>query len=543
MAAVRGRTRMRAVVTVLSVGAMVAGVTGTAVARQDTARLAPADVDATQDVAWGDCDQETLAEVAQDQRNLYSCATYRVPIDHDNAALGTVDLALLRRTAADPEARIGSLFLNPGGPGGAGRTMPMAAESFFERPVLDRFDIIGFDPRGVGQSNAVRCFTTAEDAEDVLGSQVSVPVSRQDISRTLGAYRDYAQFCQRNSDALLGHMSTRAVARDLDLLRAAVGDEKLTYVGFSYGTLVGATYANLFPQRARALVLDGNVDPQLRTNDGRRYDRERARGFEIALDAFFRECQQVGERCAFSPGQPQQKFDNLRNHLRGQPIPLPGGKDLDLAAFINGVAGSLYSPRSFTGLAQDLQDLHDVVNVPEGTAAKTLAEDDLQTVLDPGADPRFDVRPDSKYTADDAYFAVNCSDKRFRHTLDELPAIAGQWEKESPVFGRAQAFADPAGCPVWPDAAKPGAYRGPWNAKTENPVLVIGNYYDPATQYEFSERMASRLGYARLLSVDAFGHCILGGSAGVDRATTEYLVDLTVPAPGQVYEADSPPFG
>lgn len=542
MAAVWGRTRARAVVALLAAGTMVAGIPAAAGAQQAHDGPVAAEVGAVDEVAWGDCDEETLAGVAQDQRALYSCATYRVPIDHDNAALGTIDLALLRRAAADPDARIGSLFVNPGGPGGPGRTMPMGAEQYFEQPVIDRFDIIGFDPRGVGESNPVRCFTTAEDADEVLGGHVAVPVSQQEMSRTLAIYRDYAQFCDRNSGVLLRHMSTKAVARDLDLLRAAVGDEQLTYVGFSYGTLLGATYANLFPQRSRALILDGNVDPKLRTSDGRRYDGERAGGFEVALDAFLRECEQVRERCAFSPGQPRQKFDELRGHLRRQPIPLPGGTDLDLTAFTNGVAGALYSAEALPSLAKDLQSIHDVVSTPEGVQPKTLTEDDLRVVLEPGIDPRFDARPDSKYLADDAYFAVNCADKPFRHSHDELPALAGQWEDESPVFGRAQAFADPAGCPVWPADTKADAYRGPWNAKTANPVLVIGNYYDPATQYTFSERMASQLGYARLLSVDAFGHCILGDSTGVDKAATEYLLNLTVPDSGQVYEADKAPF-
>nr|WP_232376096.1 alpha/beta hydrolase [Amycolatopsis aidingensis] len=498
-------------------------------------------------VQWGECAESALETVPEEQRGQFGCATYRVPMDHDNAAAGTVDLALMRRAAGKPDARIGSLFLNPGGPGGSGRTLPVLADQLFEPRVLERFDIIGFDPRGVGKSSSVRCFTTEEDAYDVLGKQVPVPLERQRISDVLHAYQEYGEFCAANTGALLNHLSTKDVARDLDLLRAAVGDERLNYVGFSYGTLIGATYANLFPDKARAMVLDGNVDPALRTTDSTRYERERAKGFEIALEAFLTECEQVRQRCAFSEGRPKQKFTELRERLRREPIELPDGDTVDINAFTGGVAGALYSPHAFPGLAQDLQRLYEVLHPPQEAEPadpepSAPARNDLSTLLDPAENSRYDVRPDSPYTSQDAYLGVNCSDKRFGHAQERVPELAGEWERELPTFGRIQAFSDAAGCPAWP-VREPDAYRGPWNRSTEHPVLVIGNYYDPATQYAFAERMADQLGFARLLSVDAFGHCILGNSAELDSATADYLVDLKVPGPGQVYEPDTHPFG
>ncbi|MGW4062505.1 alpha/beta hydrolase [Amycolatopsis sp. NPDC004747] len=530
--------RSFALVGTLVAGAVLAAPAGTAAAAEDAA-VKPAAVGATPAVAWGACGSEVLAGVPADQLELYSCARYRVPIDHDNASLGTIDIALLKRAARTPDKRVGSLFLNPGGPGGPGLTLPIAGEAIFRPQVLDRFDLIGFDPRGVGDSNPLRCFTTQEDADEVFAAQIGVPISRAEISGTLASYRDYGRFCKNNAGALLNHMSTKDVVRDLDTLRAAVGDRKLNYVGFSYGTLIGSTYTAMFPKQSRAIVIDGNVDPALRTSDGVQYDRERAQGFEIALDGFLKRCDQVGERCAFSDGNPRAKFDELREYLRKQPITLPGAAPLDISRFTGGVSSALYSPARFASLAADLQKLYTAIH-PAGAQAQALQAAQL-SVLNSGKQGLADQKPDSPYTSDDSYFAVNCADKPFRIRQEQVPEIAAKWERESRTFGRYQVFSDTAACPVWP-ARNPDAYRGPWRAKTDVPVIVVGNYYDPATQYKFAQRMAAELGNTRLLSVDAFGHCILGDALGVDQAVADYLTDLKVPANGQVFQPNVQPF-
>jgi pimeloyl-ACP methyl ester carboxylesterase len=529
--------RTVALVGAFAASAALVGQPGTAVAAQDVAAMA-AQVSATGPVEWGTCSAATLAGVAAGDVKLYSCATYRVPIDHDNSALGTIDIALMKRSALTPDKKIGSLFLNPGGPGGSGLTMAIAAGGIFQAKVLERFDSIGFDPRGVGASNPLRCFTTQEDADEVFNAQVSVPLTRAEISGTLASYQDYGQFCKKNAGSLLKHMSTKDVVRDLDVLRAAVGDQKLSYVGFSYGTLIGSTYAAMFPNQSRAIVIDGNVDPALRTSDGLQYDRERARGFEIALDGFLRRCKVAVAKCAFSSGQPREKFDELRTYLRQQPIKLPDGTTFDITAFTGAVAGALYSASAFPGLAEDLQALYDNIHPPAARAQSPQAVG-LKTLRSAG-NGRIDAG-DSPYTGDDSYLGVNCSDKKFTHNQEQLPAIAAKWEQESPTFGRYQAFSDSAGCPVWPNK-NPDVYRGPWRVSTENPVVVIGNYYDPATRYLFAQRMARELGNSRLISVDAFGHCILGDSAGADKATADYLVDLKAPGQGQVYTPNVQPF-
>jgi pimeloyl-ACP methyl ester carboxylesterase len=369
-----------------------------------------------------------------------------------------------------------------------------------------------------------------------------LPVTRQEERGTLDALRDYGRFCANFAGPLLEELSTEYVARDLDLLRAAVGDAQLSYVGFSYGTLIGATYVNLFPNRSRAIVLDGNVDPDLRLHDGLDYDRQRTNGFEISLDAFLQRCDAVGESCAFSEGDPRAKFDELRNHLRHNgPITLPDGTVVALDVFTDSVAGTLYDMTALADLAEALQGLYDVIHPPATVQRKVLSSEAVQTLVNNQKLGTRDIRPDTPYSSDDSYPAVNCTDKPFRNNANRVPSIADQWERQMATFGRFLAWADPAICPNWPLRNR-DVYSGPWNRRTPNPVLLYGNYYDPATQYEFSRRMARELGNAQLVSADSFGHTILGFSTCTDTIATNYLVSLRLPGPGTVCHPNTPPF-
>lgn len=523
---------------VIAVSAIVSGVLSVPVGAQ------PAEV-AVSGVEWGPCSAADLKDVPADQLKLYSCGALRVPIDHDNAELGTIDIAMMRRSATKPESRIGSIFINPGGPGGSGRRWAVAFAGRTKPEVAERFDTIGFDPRGVGLSNPLRCFTTNEDATEVNGRQKSVPRSATEISETLGSLRDYGRHCGRNAGALLNHMSTKDVVRDLDAMRAAVGDRKLTYVGFSYGTLIGATYANMFPNRVRALVLDGNVDPALRTSDGLRYDQERSMGFEIALKAYLDACA-ASDKCAFGQGDPHTKFVELRDHVVKSPIELTDGKKITISSLTDAVAGALYSQVRFAPLAVELDKAHKAVT---GQDLAPLSMDDLPLLSNPPKANRDEVPLDealisarTPYVGDDSYAAVNCSDKLYeQHDQSEIPAIAGRWERRSATFGRTHAFGDPALCSVWP-VDEPDAYRGPWNRHTDVPIVVVGNLYDPATQYEFSRRMADQLSNARLVSVDMIGHCALGRSATLDEEIARYLLTQQPPEDNQTHKANIAPF-
>jgi pimeloyl-ACP methyl ester carboxylesterase len=494
-------------------------------------------------VVWGECAAVDISNVPPAERFRFSCANYVVPLDYDRPNRGTINLALMRRAANDQTRRIGSLFLNPGGPGGSGYRLPTIAQLIVQSAVTDRFDVVGFDPRGVARSTPLRCFATQEDADAVFGRMALMPITKQEERDTLDALRDYGRFCDRFAGPLLQEMSTENVARDLDRLRAGVGDRQLNYLGFSYGTLLGATYVNLFPNRSRAIILDGNVDPKLRLHDGLEYDRQRTAGFEIALDAFLRTCDSVGSACAFSDGSPRAKFDELRTYLRHTgPITLPDGSVVAIDTFTDVVAGTLYDLTALDELAAALQELYDVIHPPAVAQRRSRsAAQSMQALLGNAKQAKLDIRPDTPYTSDDSYSAVNCTDKPFRHRPGQVPSIADQWERQMPTFGRYLAWADPAICPTWPLENR-DVYSGPWNRRTPNPVLVYGNYYDPATQYEFARRITRQLGNARLVSADAFGHTILGFSACTDAIATDYLITLTVPRPGIVCQPDIPPF-
>jgi pimeloyl-ACP methyl ester carboxylesterase len=327
------------------------------------------------------------------------------------------------------------------------------------------------------------------------------------------------------------------------MMRAGVGDAQLNYLGFSYGTLIGATYVNLFPKRSRAIILDGNVDPNLRLHDGLEYDRQRTNGFEISLDAYLKRCDAVGEACAFSDGDPRAKFDELRNHLRRiGPITLPDGTVVPLDLFTDLVAGTLYSPDDLAPLAALMQAMWDVIHPPAIAASATaLSAETVSTLRANAKYAKLDIRPDTPYTSDESYPGVNCTDKPFPKRPNQIPSIADKWERQMPTFGRYLAWADPAICASWP-LDRRDVYSGPWNKRTPNPVLVYGNYYDPATQYEFSRRMTRELGNAMLVSADAFGHTILGFSDCTDRIATNYLTELRLPGPGTVCPPNNQPF-
>jgi pimeloyl-ACP methyl ester carboxylesterase len=520
---------------------VVALVTGVIGLTAPTAVAAPARAKAPAPITWSQCPASELNGVPTNELPQYSCADYAVPLDHDKPQLGTINIALMRRAANNQAARIGSLFLNPGGPGGSGFGMPKAGARIFEPQVLDRFDLIGFDPRGVARSTPLRCFATQEDADAVFGRMAPLPVTAREEADTLKALKDYGQFCQRFAGPLLEHMSTKDVARDLDVLRQAVGDQKLTYVGFSYGTLLGATYVNMFPNKLRAIILDGNVDPNLRLHDGVEYDRQRTGGgFEYSLNNYLALCDVAGPTCSFS-GDAAAKYAALRDHLRNEgPITLSDGTVVDEATFTGTVAGALYSPSVFQALADLLQELWSAIQ-PGARVAITANAGTLKALQGSTQQGRADILPDTPYTSDDSYYAVNCSDKPFNNRPSGVPALADKWERQMPFMGRYLAWGDPAACPTWP-VRHPDRYTGPWNRRTDTTVLLFGNYYDPATQYEFARRMSRELGNAQLVSVDSFGHCILGDSKCTDLIAADYLVNLKLPGPGTVCHPDVQPF-
>ncbi|MFE1509368.1 alpha/beta hydrolase [Streptomyces sp. NPDC058726] len=464
----------------------------------------------------------------------FDCATAKVPLDHTDPGGRTIELAVVKRKATGPGRRIGTLFFNPGGPGGPGTVqMPQNYESF-PREVRERFDIVSWDPRGVGSSTAVNCFANLEEAAGWSASHAAgFPVGEEERAAFTASHEELGRRCEQRDPGLLRHVSTHDTARDLDLLRAAVGEDRLNYLGISYGTMLGATYANLFPGRVRAMILDSNWDPRAWTDnasdeDARLTSFQRLgsdRGAAATLDQFLTLCGSAGTgRCAFSAGSPEatgDKFDELVRRLRERPV-----DGWTYAGTVADVVNSLYIVHpGWTRLAGRLQDLW------QGRAPEPAPFPPPPAVPDP-----------SPYVGEEQSTAVFCGDSPnprdpgAYHALEEMSAArAGD-------LGRFWVWAT-AGCASWPAVAA-HRYRGPWDTPTAHPVLVIGTTYDPSTPYSGAQAMAGALADARLLTHHGHGHTALFNPSGcVQSHESRYLVDGTLPPPGATCEQDTPPFG
>jgi pimeloyl-ACP methyl ester carboxylesterase len=499
---------------------------------------------------------------AETRQSGFECTTAQVPLDYGEPHGSTIDLAVIRHRATDPANRIGALFFNPGGPGGAGTKDLPAWIELFPAEVRERFDIVSWDPRGIGASTAVQCFPTAEAEQDFFANvPEGFPVDSAEERAWIHAYARFGQLCgQRNGD-LLAHVSTPESAKDLELLRRAVGARQLNYRGVSYGTLLGATYANLFPSKVRAMVLDGNVDAVAWTNGGRKHtflstslrlgsDKASAK----TLNAFLTLCGQAStEQCAFSAGSAsatRAKWATLLHRLRQQPVTIDG-QTITYAAVVSGMGGVLYTsqaepgfPTAFPGwtaFATVLQTLWtssdpgDPVSAPEAAASSILN-------AGPGSDgPSPAAGTEQTYSSDKQGLAVQCSDSpnpRHPGTFRALDAIS---YARAGAIGPSWSWGDEP-CASWPARAA-ARYVGPWNRPTANPVLVIGNTFDPATPYEGAVAMADELARARLLTVDGYGHTVLLNPSACAKAyESSYFVDGTLPPPGTVCQQDQQPF-
>ncbi len=433
------------------------------------------------------------------------CARLEVPIDDAVPDGPTIELGLTRIPARGP--RIGSLVVNPGGPGASGVEFVVAAAAAFPPRVRDRFDIVGFDPRGVGSSAAVDC-TDDLDGFYALDFDPDDEHERRALEAGGAAFADS---CARAGGALLPYLSTARTARDLDRIRAALGDEQLTYVGYSYGTYLGALYAEQFPDRVRALVLDGAIDPDLDAADSA---VEQALGFEGSLEAFLRWCTR-GDRCAFSgDGDPGDAYDELRRRAEAGEIASPEGR-LNGTLFDLGVATLLYSGRvAWPALANSL-------DAASGGSGRTMLG---------YADSYTGREPDGTYSAaQESFFAISCLDGPAFGGVEGLRAIEAAAGRAAPRLGRS-IVNNSIPCAFWP---VPTEAREPWRAPRTRPILVLGTTKDPATPLAWARSLTRALGSARLVVVDGFQHTAFAtGSACVDGLVARYLVELELPRRG-----------
>ncbi|GFH38332.1 alpha/beta hydrolase [Streptomyces pacificus] len=459
----------------------------------------------------------------------FDCATAGTPLDHRRPAGPTLDLAVIRHRATGPGPRLGTLFFNPGGPGVPGtEALPQWYELFPEE-LRQRFDIASWDPRGAGESTSVRCFPTTEAAYRWLERiPFGFPAGDGETKAWIDAYTELGRLCEQRDPRLLRHVSTADTARDLDRLRQAVGDERLSFLGVSYGSFLGATYANLFPERVRAMVLDGNIDPKAWV-DGGPTARPRLSTFlregvdlgsAATLRQFLDHCGRASaDRCAFSAGSPaatRAKFDGLMLRLQER-----AQGAWTYARTVSTVFGGLYSvDPGWYELAWALEDLWDR-RPPQEPAAPE------------GPLP---------YPAFEQIDAIRCSESPNPRDPLRFPELAEFGYGRAGDLGRAVAWASEP-CATWPATAA-SAYTGPWNRLTAHPVLVVNTRYDPATPYQGALAMTRQLARARLLTVEGYGHSsLVNPSLCVDDYERRYLVDGVLPPEGTVCGQDMRPFG
>jgi len=437
------------------------------------------------------------------------CAQLTVPLDYAAPAGRTLRLALIRTHATG--ARLGSLVVNPGGPGGSGYDFVRDSSGVFSDTVRARFDIVGFDPRGVGKSSGIDC--TTDGQLDAFLHDDPVPDTQAARDAYTRDSRTFAANCGKGAQAaLLPHVGTVEAARDLDVLRAALGEAKLTYFGYSYGTYLGATYAQLFPTRVRAAVLDGPLDPGL---DLVAFVQGQAMSFDLELDRWFAWCTAAnGCGLAGSGGRTvQQRFDAVEAGVRATPL-VVGRRSVGAGEFSYGVAYAMYSRSLWPQLATAM------VAAEAGDGAALLGLSDSYTERDSAGH-----YPDTT----DANYAVNCLDHRGPRTEQAWADAAKAVEGAAPRLGAAIVY-NTLPCAYWPVPARPALSI---TAAGAPPILVIGTTHDPATPYAWAKALAGDLASGVLLTRDGDGHTAYGpGAPCVVAAADRYLVSLAAPAAG-----------
>jgi pimeloyl-ACP methyl ester carboxylesterase len=468
----------------------------------------------------------------------FECATVRAPLDYDRPRGRRISLALSRLPASQPDDKIGSLLINPGGPGGSGVDFVRdLGPLLFSEEVRARFDLVGFDPRGIIRSSPLICFASLEEALSVL-PPFFFPLTPEEEAVVEQLDGQLNSACQQRGGPIVDHMATADVARDLDLLRRAVGDRRLTYVGYSYGSFLGVTYANLFPRRVRALVVDGVLDPIAWTTG--RGDEAETQPFstrersdassQATLEEFFRLCDEAGPAgCAFAP-QAAARFAALAERLRAAPVEITDPQTGEKFPFayqdlIGTALGAMFDSASWLDFAAFLAEVE--------AAASPAALGKALRALGTGGEPPY---PNFVEGAP----AVFCSDSVNPDDHSDWSRAGARADERFGYFGRPWTWLS-SPCAVW-EGFDADRYLGPFDAETANPVLVVGNRFDPATPYEGAQLVHELLDDSRLLTVEGWGHTSPFLSRCADETVSRYLLDGTTPGESTTCTQDFAPF-
>lgn len=451
-----------------------------------------------QKLTWAPCDSG------------FDCTTVRSPLDWSDPAKGEVKLSVIRHRATDATA-LGSLLTNPGGPGASGVALIRDSLSFAVGAALQKsYDVIGFDPRGVGESTAVKCYDSSAMDAYLFDIPADPRGSAGWTADLVAGHKSFAQACEANSAGILPYITTDNAARDLDLLRAVMGDKKLNYLGYSYGTFLGATYAKLFPQRVGRLVLDGALDPSVSSLD---VSTTQAIGFESALRAYMASCLK-GNGCPFTGSVDEAMADlgTLLASVDRTPQRNSDGRMLGADSLVTAIVASLYSQDSWTYLTKALTD---VLKGNPGVAFQL-------------ADFYYSRDASGAYTdnSTEAFRAYNCMDYPDDATQAQKDASNATIAAKAPTIAPYWSGPDP--CDEW--STPPTGVREKITADGAAPIVVIGTTNDPATPYTWAVSLAGQLSSGVLITRVGEGHTGYNkGNSCVDSAVDAYFLKGTVP--------------
>ena len=447
---------------------------------------------------WSECDNA-------EPDSLVTCSTLEVPYDYADPSVGSFSLFVKKRSVEDPTKRIGSLLVNPGGPGFGGSSLADDAYYYFSSDLLERFDIIAWDPRGTGETTpAVDCV----DSYDEYFGLDSPPDDDAEIQALIDASQKFNDECLANSGEILPYISTAASARDMNSIRLALGEEKITYLGFSYGSELGATWTTLFPDTVRAAVLDGAVDPDADSTDE---GKSQAKGFEQQLSTFLAQCSSR-VACKFhNKGNAEAAFDKLIADIDANPLVVSSDRTpVTQGVAYTAIAQAMYSDFYWPQLEAALKS----AQLGDGSGLLSLY------------DQYFQRQDDGTYGNElEAFLSISCLDDPGATSVDEVNSKVDEFVAVAPRLGAN--FAYGYSCALWPI---PQAPRVEITGRGAGPIVVVGTTGDAATPLESTRKMAKKLEQGILIVVSANQHTGYGANSCVTKAVDEYLINLVVPA-------------